>query len=64
MNFNGRWVPPELMNLILMLWLIAAVMIGVWLFRMRVKAKRQSPPERRSSNTPRRQGTRGGRKKR
>lgn len=39
MNFNGRCAPPELMNLILVLWLIAAIIIGIWLFRMQEKAK-------------------------
>jgi hypothetical protein len=53
MNFNGRWVPPELMNLILVLWLIAAVMLGLLLYRMRAKAK-QLPPERGHQKTAKR----------
>lgn len=60
MNFNGRWVPPELMNLILVLWLIAAAIIGILLYRMRAKAK-QLPPERRHQKAAKR---RGGKKKR
>jgi hypothetical protein len=55
MNFNGRWVSPELMNLILMLWLIAAVIIGVWLCRMQAKAK-QHPKRRPPATTAKRHG--------
>lgn len=56
MNFNGRWVPPELMNLILVLWLIAAVFICLLLYRMRAKAK-QSLPEHRNQKTAKRRGS-------
>lgn len=56
MNFNGRWVPPELMNLILVLWLIAAVFIGLLLYQMPAKAKLLLP-ERQNQKTAKRRGS-------
>lgn len=38
MNFNGQWVPIEVMDTIVLLWLVAAVLIFFVLFRMRRSA--------------------------
>ena len=34
MNFNGRWVPLEVMDTIVLLWAVVAVVLAVVLFRI------------------------------
>lgn len=34
MNFNGRWVPMEVMDTIVLLWAIAAILVAFVLFRV------------------------------
>jgi beta-lactamase regulating signal transducer with metallopeptidase domain len=34
MNFNGRWVPMEVMDTIVLLWAIAAILVVFVLFRV------------------------------
>jgi hypothetical protein len=45
MNFNGRWVPMEMMNTIFLLWAIAAVLVVAalfWFMRLGQSAKNRS----------------------
>ena len=58
MNFNGRWVPPEVTNLILALWLIAAVIIGFLLYRMRTKVRPPKQEHRHQAKAAKRQNRR------
>jgi len=40
MNFNGRWVPLEVMDTIVLLWAVVAVVLSIMLFRI---ARLQTP---------------------
>jgi hypothetical protein len=41
-NFNGRWVPMEVMDFIVLLWILAAGLVALLLYRM----MRSGPPIR------------------
>jgi hypothetical protein len=58
MIFNGRWVPSELMNLILVLWLVATVIIGTLLYRMRAKGTPPKQQHRQQTKAVKRQNRR------
>ena len=48
MNFNGRWVPIEVMDAIVAMWVVAAVVLALLLyrggrFRQRNKSGQEKP---------------------
>lgn len=43
MNFNGRWIPMEVMNTIVVLWILLAVVAGVIVFLLRRAASAEKP---------------------
>ena len=43
MNFNGRWVPMEVMDAIVLLWTVAAILVLLILFRVMRPAQPKKP---------------------
>ena len=61
MNFNGRWVPMEVMDAIVLLWTVAAILVLLILFRVMRPAQPKKPGQvKQQKNTHRK---RNGRRK-
>lgn len=57
MNFNGRWVPVEVMDAIVLLWAMAAVVLCVLLFRFGRAGFRSRPDREKSRKSGRKKRT-------
>lgn len=51
MKFNGRWVPIEVMDAIILLWAIAAIVLCLILYRVARPGKLNKPDQVKSPAT-------------